>query len=146
MLRTIELILGLTPLSKYDAAAIPMWQMFSSTPDAAPYGALPATVPAALNSSKSFGATASSHMDFALPDLAPMDSLNHILWHAIKGANVPYPQAHGATIGLRVPSSYVWGSMARRVDPLERVTGVPMPKIVWIRQVCARPYEGRCTE
>jgi hypothetical protein len=33
MLRTIELILGLPPMSQYDAAATPMYAAFQPTPD-----------------------------------------------------------------------------------------------------------------
>ena len=32
MLRTMELILGIPPMSQYDAAATPMWRCFSKTP------------------------------------------------------------------------------------------------------------------
>ena len=41
MLRTMELILGLPPMSQYDAAATPMYSAFQSTPVATPYTALP---------------------------------------------------------------------------------------------------------
>src|SRR5262249_27307870 len=37
MIRTIELILGLSPLSQYDAAARPMFASFTDKPDLAPY-------------------------------------------------------------------------------------------------------------
>src|SRR4029079_15546186 len=39
MVRTIELILGLNPLSQYDAAANPMFACFSEKPDLTPYAA-----------------------------------------------------------------------------------------------------------
>ncbi len=45
MLRTIELILGLNPMSHYDAGAMPMWTAFTSTPNFQPYTAEPARVP-----------------------------------------------------------------------------------------------------
>jgi len=122
MLRTIELILGLKPLSKYDATTTPMWQMFSATPDTTPYTAVPETVPAALNSSRAYGARQSAHMNFVVPDAMPMDELNRVLWHAIKGANVPYPQIHGATAAHRIPSSYAWGTLARSHLPTNHVT------------------------
>ena len=37
MLRTIELILGLAPMSQFDAAARPMYRSFRAEPDATPY-------------------------------------------------------------------------------------------------------------
>ncbi|HET8912649.1 MAG TPA: hypothetical protein VFN23_14345, partial [Ktedonobacteraceae bacterium] len=96
MVRTVELILGLRPLSQYDANAIPMWRSFSSKPDLSPYNALPETIPVTqLNTASSFGANASSKMDFSQEDKMPMDQLNQVLWHAIKGANTPYPQIQG---------------------------------------------------
>ena len=43
MLRTMELILGLKPLSQFDAAAAPMFASFQPAPDPRPYEAAPAT-------------------------------------------------------------------------------------------------------
>ncbi len=40
MLRTMELILGLPPMSQYDAAATPLWRCFTAQPDLTPYQAL----------------------------------------------------------------------------------------------------------
>jgi hypothetical protein len=37
MLRTIELILGLRPMTQFDAAARPISSCFQSTPDLTPY-------------------------------------------------------------------------------------------------------------
>jgi hypothetical protein len=36
MLRTMELILGLQPMSQFDAAATPMWNSFQARPDLRP--------------------------------------------------------------------------------------------------------------
>ena len=44
MLRTMELILGLKPMSQFDAAATPMFNSFQATPDLRPCQALPANV------------------------------------------------------------------------------------------------------
>src|SRR5262249_35535904 len=44
MLRTIELILGLPPMSQYDAAATPMYNAFQPTPDLAPFERRPARI------------------------------------------------------------------------------------------------------
>jgi hypothetical protein len=41
ILRTIELILGLPPMSQYDASATPMWRCFQSAPDMTPFNAKP---------------------------------------------------------------------------------------------------------
>ncbi|MCS6775106.1 MAG: beta-propeller fold lactonase family protein [Chloroherpetonaceae bacterium] len=94
-LRTMELILGLPPMSQYDAAATPLYNSFTSRPDLTPYTALPARVDLqAKNSRLSYGAQKSLALDFSEPDrltLKDEDTLNRILWHSIKGERVPYP-------------------------------------------------------
>ena len=63
----------------------------------APYNALPESIqPTQFNAANAFGAAQSMAMDFGEEDLAPMDALNNILWHAIKGADVPYPASDDA--------------------------------------------------
>ncbi|GAC1639189.1 MAG: alkaline phosphatase family protein [Herpetosiphon sp.] len=95
MLRTMELILGLRPLSQYDAAAMPMWRAFQRTPDLRPYNALPETVALdQTNTPNAVGAQRSSELDFSQEDKAPMGELNRILWAAIKGPSTPYPDLH----------------------------------------------------
>ena len=92
MVRTIELILGLPPLSHYDANALPMWRAFTSAPNCGPYGALSAAIPVTrTNTLSTYGAHLSALMDFSREDRAPADALNRVLWHAIKGAHTPYP-------------------------------------------------------
>jgi YVTN family beta-propeller protein len=92
MIRTIELILGLPPLTQYDAGATPMFGVFGQSADERPFDHLPAQVDLmARNTKSSPGAKASSKMDFREYDRAPEDQLNRILWLAAKGPNVPYP-------------------------------------------------------
>ncbi len=92
MLRTMELILGLPPMTQYDAAADPMWNCFSSTPDLTPFISVAANIDLnetniAINEwqrrSESFNLT----KEDAVPDL----EFNVVLWHGIKGSNVPFP-------------------------------------------------------
>lgn len=92
MVRTMELILGLHPLSQYDQAAMPMWRLFDRKPDLRPYEALPEQFPVTqVNTMASFDAQQSAQMDFSQEDRIPMDALNQILWHAVKGSSTPYP-------------------------------------------------------
>ncbi len=95
LLRTMELILGLPPMSQYDAAATPMYHAFTNHADLSPYTALaPQTDLMAKNGPHAVGANESQQMDFSGPDrltAAQVDSLNRILWHSIKGINTPYP-------------------------------------------------------
>jgi YVTN family beta-propeller protein len=114
MVRTIELLLGLKPMSQYDATAMPMWQVFSGTPDMTPYNAIPESVPLAFNTPQTFGAKLSAKMNFTLPDEAPAGTLNQILWHSIKGAKTPYPQTPGASGSGAPPASFILGSLAQK--------------------------------
>lgn len=92
MVRTMELILGLPPLTQYDAAATPMFTCFGTTPTVRPYTNLPPQLDLSLkNTPKSPGAKQSSRMDFREYDRAPEDALNRILWAAAKGTNSLYP-------------------------------------------------------
>jgi len=103
MLRTIELILGLEPMSQYDAAATPMYNAFQPTPVMTPYKALPARVPTdERNKSTAWGAQASMSMNLREADLAPELELNEIIWRSIRGAHSPMPAPRRAAF-IRVP-------------------------------------------
>ncbi len=92
MVRTIELILGLPPMTQYDAAATPMYNCFEPQCEPAAYAAKPAEVDlAAVNAKDAPGAKASAAMDFSEYDEAPEDALNRVLWLAVKGPGEPYP-------------------------------------------------------
>lgn len=92
MLRTIELILGLQPMSQYDAAAIPMWASFQNVPDPSAYAARPPQVDVhAVNSSLAWGARTSERMDFSAPDRVDDIVLNEVVWRSVRGANSPMP-------------------------------------------------------
>jgi hypothetical protein len=92
MLRTMELILGLPPMSQYDAAATPMYNAFQTTPSLAPYTALPARVSLTeVNGGDAWGARASAQMNFAEADMTPEYELNEIVWKSIRGADSPMP-------------------------------------------------------
>ncbi len=69
--RTIELILGLPPLGRTDAAAAPLYDAFTNVPDETPYMALPRTVPDDVNPGWYPGAERSAGMDFRGPDRCP---------------------------------------------------------------------------
>ena len=92
MLRTIELILGLEPMSQFDAAALPMIRSFAKQADPAPYACRPATVPLdTRNASTAWGAAASVAMDFSKEDAADDLLLNEIVWRSVRGAGSPMP-------------------------------------------------------
>jgi DNA-binding beta-propeller fold protein YncE len=92
MLRTIELLLGLPPLTQHDAAATAMYNSFAARPDLSGYTALPARIDlTSINTPASYGAAISARMDFSDYDRIDEQALNQILWHSIKGADVPMP-------------------------------------------------------
>lgn len=92
MLRTIELILGLKPMTVFDAGARPMANAFQSTPNLAPYRNEPPRV-ALDDTNPAHSATAerSMKLDFSASDMADEHELNDILWIAIKGTPPPAP-------------------------------------------------------
>jgi hypothetical protein len=97
--RTIELILGLPPLTQYDAGATPMFNCFGREPVVAHYDVRQPQVDLnERNTRRSAFWQESSKMNFKEYDRAPEDQLNRILWYVAKG-DVPYPAPiHGAVI------------------------------------------------
>ncbi|MDQ2993224.1 MAG: hypothetical protein M3R30_10460, partial [Candidatus Eremiobacteraeota bacterium] len=82
--RTIGLLLGLKPLSLYDATALPLYDAFGTTADMRPYDVLdPKTDLKGLNSKVAYGAAASGRMNWRDPDAVDSDVLNDILAHAV---------------------------------------------------------------
>jgi YVTN family beta-propeller protein len=102
MLRTMELILGLPPLSQFDAAATPMFESFTDMPDLTPYEHVPARINLnATNERTAYGAERSLKMDFSEYDKIDDFELNEILWRAIKGKDAPIPPAVRRAIAYR---------------------------------------------
>ncbi len=93
MLRTMELILGLPPMSQFDAASAPMITAFQDTPTLTPYEALkPNQSLGEVNQKNAYRAEDSKELALDRPDEADAQILNAILWHAVKGAHVPLPR------------------------------------------------------
>ncbi len=92
VLRTIELILGMPPMTQYDAAAVPLWRCFDSV-------ALPANFIAArplINFNEkniviNEWQRLSDSYNFTKEDAVPDVEFNKILWYAIKGSFVAFP-------------------------------------------------------
>jgi YVTN family beta-propeller protein len=80
MHRTMELILGLPPMSIFDQMAIPMRDVFTDTPDFTPYTALPQNVPFELNPPGTALAELSSRYDVTRRDRVPDSVASRILW------------------------------------------------------------------
>jgi hypothetical protein len=92
VLRTMELVLGLPPMSQYDAAARPLFAAFAAQPVATAFEARPARVPLdETNDWRAPGAQASLRMNFVDVDAAPEQELNEILWQSVRGAGAKMP-------------------------------------------------------
>jgi hypothetical protein len=91
--RTMELILGLPPMTQFDSAATPLYSSFSTGPVFDPIDALgPQVDLLSRNPATGAGARASLQLDFSDYDRADPDELNRILWAALKpGEPMPAP-------------------------------------------------------
>jgi hypothetical protein len=86
MLRTMELIVGLPPLTQFDGAATPMTTAFTDRRNLTPYSLRTPTQPLdERNSWASPMAAQSAAMDFSVEDAAPDDLLGEAVWQSVKG-------------------------------------------------------------
>lgn len=92
MLRTMELILGMRPMTHFDAAARPMWAAFANSPDPRPYEAAPPGVSLEeRNPAVSATAARSNRLDLSEADKIDDEEMNDILWRALRGTEPPAP-------------------------------------------------------
>ncbi|MGZ8539698.1 MAG: alkaline phosphatase family protein, partial [Chitinophagaceae bacterium] len=92
MLRTIELILGLPPMSQYDAAAEPMWRCFTATADLTPFQSVVANVDLDEKNTKNTpSARISETLDFSKEDRIPDLVFSEVIWKAVKGEESVMP-------------------------------------------------------
>jgi hypothetical protein len=98
LVKTIELILGLPPMTQLDLGATPLRGCFTDVPDLTPYAAVPNRIPldepnrpvAELNGNARRFALASLALDLDVEDRADEDLFNRILWFSVRGDR-PYP-------------------------------------------------------
>jgi hypothetical protein len=92
VLRTMELILGIRPMTHYDAGARPMSSAFQATPNTRAYQAVkPSHSLDERNAAATPTAARSARMDFTEADRIDDDELNDILWRTIRGTEPPAP-------------------------------------------------------
>jgi len=92
MLRTMELILGLPPMSQYDAAALPMYECFTSKPDYTKFKLIPANVDIdTRNIAVNESSKRSENFNLASEDNVPDRDMNEVIWKAVKGENAVMP-------------------------------------------------------
>ncbi|MDP4263653.1 MAG: bifunctional YncE family protein/alkaline phosphatase family protein [Bacteroidota bacterium] len=92
MLRTMELILGLPPMTQYDAAAEPMWRCFTTTADLSPFVSVPSNIDLGIrNTAMTEWQKRSEQFDLTKEDAIPDMEFNAVLWYGLKGDHVPLP-------------------------------------------------------
>ena len=102
LLRTIELIIGLKPMSQYDAAATPMFRCFAKTPNATPFTSRPASVDLnQRNVAVNRNSKRSAQFDFSRPDAIDDLIFGEIVWQTVRGqqSKMPAPR-RGAFVRL----------------------------------------------
>ena len=88
----MELILGLKPMSQFDAAARPMYAAFQAKPDFTSYTHVPANVDLKeKNKATAWGADRSGKFNLAQEDAADDLLLNEVIWRSVRGAASPMP-------------------------------------------------------
>jgi YVTN family beta-propeller protein len=94
LLRTMELILGLPPMSQYDAAATPLWRCMNNTPDHPPFKVRPCLVNLdEKNMAENIWQKKSEKFDFTKEDRVNDAEFNEVIWKAVKGLDSPCPPA-----------------------------------------------------
>jgi hypothetical protein len=112
VVKTIELILGLPPMNQLDLSATALRSCFQDRPDLTPYTAVPNRVPLdemnppldRLEGQARHWAEKSLGLNFDKEDEADEEMLNRILWHSVRGCDVPYPARVGGR--PRAPASH----------------------------------------
>lgn len=83
VVRTIELLLGLSPLSIYDRVAHPMFEAFDLRADGRVFRSLrPQTDTRAVNKTTAYGAMRSQRLNFSAPDAADPSVMRDVLAHS----------------------------------------------------------------
>jgi DNA-binding beta-propeller fold protein YncE/phospholipase C len=92
MLRTMELIVGLQPMSQFDAAARPMYNSFSVTANTTPYKhEVPKVDLREVNKRGGFNAAWMEKQDLSKEDMLDDLVFNEIIWKAVKGESSAIP-------------------------------------------------------
>ncbi|MEV7239429.1 glutaminyl-peptide cyclotransferase [Streptomyces sp. NPDC051020] len=100
MMRTMELLAGIGPLTQYDAAATPMTESFTDKPDFEPFTATtPSQSLDQLNPANAPMAAQSAKMNFSDVDQVPEDISNEAIWKSVKGADSTMPAPRNFVTG-----------------------------------------------
>jgi YVTN family beta-propeller protein len=104
MLHTIELLVGIKPMTQFDAFAAPMFGAFTPRPNAQPYSAITPTTPLdQRNTAAAPMADQSATQNTTVEDAIDMQTFNQAIWQSVKGVNAPMP-APVHTLGAPAPA------------------------------------------
>jgi YVTN family beta-propeller protein len=103
LLRTIELILGLPPMSQYDASAVPVWRSMNKTPDHPAFNVRPCTIDLnSVNLAENKWQKKSEKFDFTKEDMISDRAFSEVIWKAVKGLDSPCPPSVSAAFYKRL--------------------------------------------
>ncbi len=99
MIRSIELMLGLDPMNRFDALTPPLSNCFQNKPDLTPYNSMLNVVKlgdmnpsvASQTGKELYWTKRSLALDWSGIDRADPAVLNQVIWHSLHGVNKPYP-------------------------------------------------------
>ena len=103
VLKTIELILGLPPMTQFDLSATPILFSISDNPEMKNFEAIkPQIDVTAKNLANAYGSKRCEQLNFSVEDAVPEHEFNEILWKAIKGKNIKMPApVHSAFVRIK---------------------------------------------
>jgi DNA-binding beta-propeller fold protein YncE len=108
MIRSIEMMLGLDPMNKFDALADPMAACFTNTHDLTPYASVPNNLPLternpsgnALTDRDRYWLAKTQELDWSHLDAPDPYWLNRINWYSLFKDAQPYPARPGEEPGV----------------------------------------------
>lgn len=109
MLKSIEMMLGLKPMNRFDGMALPITTCFQDKPDLSPYFVRPNRIrldlpnpgrnPAAMTADDRYWTQVSTGLDWSHPDSPDEYWLNRVVWYSLHH-NEPYPSRPGDRPGV----------------------------------------------
>jgi hypothetical protein len=94
LLRTMELILGLPPMTQYDAASMPLWRSLNNVPGHPAFSARPSLMDLnEKNTAENRWQQMSEKFDFTAEDKVNDALFNEVIWKAVKGIDSPCPSS-----------------------------------------------------
>ena len=101
VVRSVELLTGLSSLALGDALAVPMYDVFAPTAvNSAPIDGLPVTVNVLdFNTASSPDAEWSTSLALGVPDQVGQATLDQIIWHSVHGAGSQAPPPGPGAVG-----------------------------------------------